>query len=226
MRQDRMGFTLVELLVVMAIIGVMLALLLPAVQAARASARRTHCANNLRQIGITFHQFASVNKGRFPWNVHAGQTESWMYTLAPYSENVDTVRMCPDDPKYDARLVDPNKQSSYVINEYVSSAAVPDAVLSLYKLRSTSKLIVLFEGADERGPLADHAHCSTWYSAFKIANGFVWPGILGEIKPDRHRNSANYLFADGHEETISDATLYQWVQRDIAEKSNFAKPRQ
>jgi type II secretory pathway pseudopilin PulG len=59
------GITLVELLVVVAIIGVLVALLLPAVQAAREASRRAECQNHLRQIGIALHQYHE-SRGQFP----------------------------------------------------------------------------------------------------------------------------------------------------------------
>lgn len=69
------GFTLVELLATIAIIGVLIALLLPTVQAARESSRRTQCSNNLKQLGLAMSSYASLN-GTFPAgsNIPAGTT--------------------------------------------------------------------------------------------------------------------------------------------------------
>lgn len=113
----RSAFTLVELLVVIAIIGVLVSLLIPAVQAARGVARRTQCANGLRQIGVAIHQYAMTHRGRFPllaysnreyaeWERNPDESPegppeqeevSWIATLAPYAEGVDAIRHCPDD---------------------------------------------------------------------------------------------------------------------------------
>jgi prepilin-type N-terminal cleavage/methylation domain-containing protein/prepilin-type processing-associated H-X9-DG protein len=97
----RAGFTLVEILVVVSIIGVLIALLIPAVQASRESARRTHCTNNMRQIGIAMHNYLAAMK-TFPpgyvsdvtkTNDDAGPGWAWGTFLLAHFEETEAFRL-------------------------------------------------------------------------------------------------------------------------------------
>ncbi len=90
---NRRGFTLVELLVVIAIIGILVGLLLPAVQMAREAARRTQCANNLKNFGLAIHNFETTKKS-YPamqdYFAKSGATfklGTWAVALLPYMDN-------------------------------------------------------------------------------------------------------------------------------------------
>ena len=79
------GFTLVELLVVITIIGILIALLLPAVQAAREAARQLQCSNNLKQLALACHNFENAKRG-LPLLYSSSSQLGWITQVLPYFE--------------------------------------------------------------------------------------------------------------------------------------------
>jgi prepilin-type N-terminal cleavage/methylation domain-containing protein/prepilin-type processing-associated H-X9-DG protein len=247
MRKSR-GFTLVELLVVIAIIGALMGLLLPAVQAARGSARRSQCANNMRQIGLAIHQYADAHQGMFPdvagGHGHESEHEeeelaeaeppkhdaaeedafagSWIYSLAPFLEKVDEVRVCPEDELAEERYE--QRRTSYVLNAYIVREDLEDGIHNMYDLPSTHKTIVAFEaGSDVH---LDHAESHEWFTPENLSRNeppghAVWNRVKTEIAVDRHQNSvANYLYADGHVSPLAAEQIAEWCDAG----ANFALP--
>ncbi len=211
--RQRRGFTLVELLVVIAIVGVLLALLLPAVQAGRAAARRTMCANNMRQVALAMILHCDAHRGRFPGTTHtvgAGK-EAWIFTLAPYMEKMDAARMCPDDPFLEERFEE--KQTSYVLNAYITDE-IKAGQTNRNRLRSTSQTIMLFEIASHVAPdkFADHVHSFQWMKTSDILKGKALDVITNEISIDRHHGVAHFAYADGRIETVSDEQILGWIE--------------
>ena len=95
------GFTLVELLVVIAIIGILVALLLPAVQAARESARRAQCVNNIRQIGLALLNYHEA-KGKLPIGLDTRKqlNTSGLIQILPYMELTNLFNLYRFDKYY------------------------------------------------------------------------------------------------------------------------------
>ena len=138
----RRGFTLVEILVVIAIIGILVSLLLPAVQAAREAARRISCVNNLKQLGLAMQNYADVNKvfpPSFCWNGVAGDVGgNWsaQARVLPFLEEVNLAEAIDFKLHYTAVMVESGSGTIPISAFRVASYLCPSEWLDEMRLKN------------------------------------------------------------------------------------------
>lgn len=237
------GFTVVELLVVMAVVGILGALLLPTVSRTRAQARAVHCLSNLRQLGLGLRMYAESDPlGRLPADPIGDSAPAWVFALTPFMGPVDGVRLCPSDAFREARRK--WQRTSYVRNQFTareplapeSSEFNPGApgvggqpltlnpsTLKLSSYRRPSETFLAFEGSNLGVAFPPRATDSMPVPAVDDHTHpdtwiLGWAHVLADIDPERHGHSSNYLFADGHVAAIPSAVL----RRRLESGENFA----
>src|SRR5437868_12089435 len=170
----RRAFTLIELLVVITIIGILMGLVLVAIQSAREASRRSECSTNLHQLGLGILNFAHVNRGKLPGR-------GWVGTVAKYIEGQNRIRICPSDPNGPDLLA--AGSTSYLINEYITDP-IPGGVRDLNRINASHKLLIIFEGADKRDMTvsADRCRPSVWFSPANVAAKQVLAQMETEVQ--------------------------------------------
>lgn len=182
-RPARTAFTLVELLVVIAIIGILVGLLLPAVQAAREAARRMQCSNNLKQFGLALHNYHGTY-GRFPFAIGGtGNKFSGASQLLPYLEQtnlfnqIDFTRAIADPLNASARLTElavMRCPSDLQNTQPTAGGAVnycPNKGVSLRWNDSRADGVLFLQSAIRFRDISDGTSCTAAYSERMIGDG-------------------------------------------------------
>lgn len=197
------GFTLVELLVVIAIIGTLVAVFLPAVQAARESARRSQCTNNLKQIALACLGFADAKKGFPPSYTYTSSANSaWAVRVLPHLE---------EGRLYDQYDLNKTSKDSSANGTGPSNAQIVQTILPVFLCPSAPVRGVyhavppVWPGYPPSPPY--YAAPADYGPAAAIANGLVsylgWPGTTnrnGPFKPDAKTPIKDVI--DGTSKTI------------------------
>jgi prepilin-type N-terminal cleavage/methylation domain-containing protein/prepilin-type processing-associated H-X9-DG protein len=218
----RSAFTLVELLVVVAIIALLLSILLPALGGARQAAIRAQCLSNIRQLEMAQVTYAAENEDRLIAAGDGTEQGSWMTPLERHGATPE-VRRCRADrsPYFTQAIPDTNpprrRSTSYGINNYVSPTHAPfgeEPIVRMQQVPRPARVVQLGELA-ETGSYAgaDHLHAQDFYLA-------VAPQITIELmdmqmplgrhggQPKTWDAVLNFGFLDGHAESLAMRHVY------------------
>jgi prepilin-type processing-associated H-X9-DG protein/prepilin-type N-terminal cleavage/methylation domain-containing protein len=216
------GFTLTELLAVIALIALLIALLMPALGAARSKAMTTRCAANLHEIGHALNQYAIDYKGKVPRGYYYFPYYQYGYilwaealsgyvghpvTVADTSPARDPVMagefrqigvyQCPVFPKDEQAL-------DYVVNSWIAGGGDDGQSMLITKFRRVSELVYLTEANANRVP-DQFAFHDVWAPEHLPVHdpGTTQRQMEVRVADDnRHRGRINALYFDGHVETL------------------------
>lgn len=197
LRQSCKGFTLIEVLVIVALIGTLAALLLAGFSGMRSKANSAKCLSQMRQIGVMIHLYLGENNQTFFEQGAAGTYDNWIRQLEPYGADEKGAFKCPAD-KTPARV-----ERTYRFNASPADSGPPHPSLlfgkSYFKVVNPTRKIMVFCVGYE-GPAAMPLYKSdtdTWTGVFDKNPTFF------EEYPRWHSDkSVNLLFIDGHSEAV------------------------